>query len=53
MVPFLYIKKKGGVMPVIKRYIDLYWHESNLIILILNKGSLHKDELFRKITMTP
>jgi len=36
-------------MAVIKGNIDPYWHESNLIILMLNKGSLQKDELFGKI----
>ena len=36
-------------MTVIKGNIDPYWHERHLIILILNKGSLVKDELFVKI----
>ena len=36
-------------MAVIKGHIDPYWHESNLIILTLNKGPLRKDELFGKI----
>lgn len=36
-------------MAVIKGDTDPYWHEKELIILILNKGSLRKDELFGKI----
>lgn len=36
-------------MAIVKGNTDPYWHESKLIILILNKGSLQKDELFGKI----
>jgi hypothetical protein len=36
-------------MAVIKGNIDPYWHESNLIILTLNRGSLWQDELFKTI----
>jgi hypothetical protein len=36
-------------MAKIKGEIDPYWHESYLIILILNKGLISKDELFKKI----
>lgn len=37
-------------MAIIKGYIDPYWHESYLMILILNQGHLKKNELFEKIT---
>jgi hypothetical protein len=36
-------------MAKIKGWADPYWHEKNLIILILNKGALRKKELFEKI----
>ena len=36
-------------MAVIKGRIDTYWHESHLILLILNKYPLRKDELFKII----
>ena len=36
-------------MAIIKGYIDPYWHESGLIILILNRCALRKDELFEQI----
>jgi len=36
-------------MPIIKGYIDPYWHEKYLLILILNNGSMRKHELFDEI----
>ena len=37
-------------MPIIKGYIDPYWHERHLMILMLNKGPMRKHELFDEIT---
>lgn len=36
-------------MAIIQGEIDPYWHESHLIILILNKGPLPKGELLKNI----
>jgi len=36
-------------MAIIKGKIDPYWHESHLIILILSKGPLPKNELFKRL----
>lgn len=36
-------------MVIVKGKINSFWHEKQLIVLILNKGSLPKNELFRKI----
>jgi len=36
-------------MTVIKGKVDPYWHESHLIILVLNKHPLRKEELFEEL----
>jgi len=36
-------------MPITKGYIDPYWHEGYLMVLILNRGSMRKPELFDSV----
>jgi hypothetical protein len=36
-------------MPIIKGHIDPYWHESHIMILLLNKGPMRKRDLFDAI----
>lgn len=36
-------------MAVIKGYIDPFWHEEHLTILILNQGALEKPHLFERL----
>lgn len=36
-------------MTVIKGKFDPYWHERHLIILVLNKHPLRKEELFEEL----
>lgn len=36
-------------MPIVKGYIDPSWHEKNLMVLALAKGSMRKCELFDEV----
>ena len=36
-------------MPIVKGYIDPYWHERHLMILKLNRGPTRKNQLFDEI----
>lgn len=36
-------------MAKIKGYVDPYWHETYLMVLILNRGSMRKSELFDRV----
>ena len=36
-------------MTIVKGYIDTYWHERHLMILVLNRGPMRKNQLFDEI----
>jgi len=36
-------------MAKVKGYVDPYWHERHLMVLILNRGSMCKPELFDRV----